>query len=185
MKKIVSVLLCVCLVCCFAAAAFADEPVHVYRKGAFLVPLPEGDWYELERSPGTTSFFDNAEGMMDERMLLFMQEKMDDDLPFSDSMLDLLYDSIFSGMSGSENVSEAESEPSEVAGHYARKFSYKLQMGTTVYQMTGNIVCIDRHVLIFDLTDTSMNQEELNAAVDEMSRNMVFDPDGNFDAGQE
>ena len=185
MKKIISVLLCVCLVCCFAAAAFADEPVHEYRKDAFLVPLPEGDWYELERQPRSTYFYDNPERTANERMIVLLQEKLEDDPAFSDSMVDVLYDGIMEGMSAPENVSEMEHEPSELAGHYARRYSYKLQVGQKVYLFAGNCVCIDGYVLVIGFMDTSMNPEELNAAVDEMSRNAVFDPDGNFDAGQE
>ncbi len=170
MKKILAMILALCLLCT-AAAALADD---AFTSDYYTVKLPEGDWVKVDGEEGITYYY--KDGNVLNGTIMFVVQDLDAETAagITDQMLPILYNSMIASLAAYAVDGEVKQEESVVADHPGVLFSYKQETGGVNMPVIGNVVYIDGHLIVLCYMHMTMSEEDIRAKVLELSENVTY-----------
>lgn len=170
MKKILALILALCLLCT-AAAALADD---TFSTDFYTVKLPEGDWQKVDGEGGITYFY--KDGNVLNGAIMFVIQDLDEETAatITEEMLPILYNSMIGALAVYAVDGEVAQEESVVADHPGVLFSYKQETNGVQIPVIGNTVYINGHLIALCYMHMTMSQEEIREKVLELSANVSY-----------
>lgn len=176
MKKLVALLMVLCLALS-AGAAFGEEET-VYQGEHFTVKLPEGSWSKVDGASNIVYYYPNGDETGLSGAIMCLEQDLGAEV--SEDTLSASYDLLIAGITQgiSNDVADAkvESEDSTMAGRLSRYFTCSASMSGLTMSMTGNAVCFDRYILAvcyLAMTEDNPGAEYIRY----ISDNAVYTPD--------
>lgn len=170
MKKILALILTLCLLCTVVSALAEDA----FTTDFYTVKLPEGNWEKVEGEGGITYYY--KDGNVMNGAIMFVVQDMDEETAASitDEFLPILYSSMIAALATYAVDEKVEQEESTIAEHKGVLFSYKQDTNGVVIPVIGNTVYINGHLIALCYMHMTMGEEEIREKVLELSANVTY-----------
>lgn len=170
MKKIMAIILTLCLLCA-AFAALADD---AFTTDYYTVKLPEGEWQKVDGQGGVTYFY--KDGNVLNGAIMFVIQDIDKETAASidEQQLPQLYKSMIQALAEYAVDGKVAQEESVIAGHPGVLFSYTQETNGIKIPVIGNSVYINGHLIALCYMHMTMSKDEIREKVLELSNNVVF-----------